>query len=225
LQCRKDSQYILKNTGVSPALQLAYNQLPKHPLLQQRGGGDFKQDLLYLIFSSVFVENCTIRNQQQFEASLTSKKSTLLTTTTQIGKQITEIMANYLQISLRLKQTGINSQLRQDVVQQLQLLVYSGFIRHTPLQQLQAIPRYLKAIDFRLEKQKQDLPDIPGLQRLWQRYWQHLEQQLKLVQPDPELDSFRWQLEELRVSVFAQQLKTAYPVSVQRLEKIWNERF
>jgi ATP-dependent helicase HrpA len=52
-----------------------------------------------------------------------------------------------------------------------------------------------------------------------------VEKQLKTSVPNPEREAFRWNLEELRVSLFAQQLKTAYPVSVQRLEKYWHENF
>ena len=37
------------------------------------------------------------------------------------------------------------------------------------------------------------------------------------------LDDFRWQLEELRISLFAQELKTPYPVSAKRLDKLWDE--
>ena len=224
LQCRKDAQYILKNSGVSPALQLAYNQLSKHPLLAERAGGDFKADWLFAIFSSVFVEGQTIRSQAQFEAQLAAKKSTLVTVANQLGKQLSEIMADYQQLRLRLKQPSIAPVLRQDVEQQLALLLYSGFIRHTPLSQISAISRYLKAVAFRLDKQKPDNADVQGLYRLTKHYWQAVEKQLKTQMPQPERDLFRWQLEELRVSLFAQQLKTPYPVSVQRLEKIWNER-
>ncbi len=225
LQCRKDVQYIMKNCGVAPAWQLAYNQLPKHPLLAERPGGDFKQDILFLIFSSVFVEAAEIRTQQAFDAGLAAKKTDLLTVMQQVGKHITEIMANYQAIKQSLKQAGIQLVLCEDVEKQLALLLYSGFIRYTPLAQLLAVPRYLKAIQFRLDKQKPDLPDAQGLQRLWQRYWQHIAKQIKAAQPNPERDMFRWHLEELRVSVYAQQLKTAYPVSVQRLEKTWNDLF
>lgn len=224
LQCRKDAQYISKNSGVSPALQLAYNQLAKHPLLAERVGGDFKADCLFAIFSSVFVDGQTIRNQAQFEAQLAAKKSSLVTVANQLGKQLSEIMADYQQLRLRLKQPAIAAVLRQDVEQQLALLLYSGFVRHTPLPQLSAISRYLKAIAFRLDKQKPDNAEVQGLYRLTKHYWQAVEKQLKTQIPQPERDLFRWQLEELRVSLFAQQLKTPYPVSVQRLEKIWNER-
>ncbi|MCK9606310.1 MAG: ATP-dependent RNA helicase HrpA [Methylomonas sp.] len=225
LQCRKDAQYLLKNSGVTAALQLAYNQLPKHPILKTRGVGEFKNDLLFLIFSGVFVEGDEIRGQQAFAARLAEKKATLVTVSNQAGKQISEIMADYQHIRHLLKQPGVGPALKQDVENQLSLLLYSGFIRYTPLQQLQAMPRYLKAVAFRLDKQKPDSADVQGLQRLWQRYWRHVEKQQKTVQPMPEREAFRWSLEELRVSVFAQQLKTAYPVSVQRLEKQWNETF
>jgi ATP-dependent helicase HrpA len=223
--CKKDAQYIVKNSGVSPALQLAYNQLAKHPLLSERAGGDFKADLLYLVFSTVFVDGAEIRSQQVFDARLAEKKSSLVSISNQVGKQMSEIMASYQNVRQRLKQPGIPPAVRLDVENQIALLLFSGFMRHTPFSYLQAIPRYLKAIECRIDKQKPDSADVQGLQRLWQRYWQHVEKQLKTTQPQPERQSFRWALEELRVSVFAQQLKTAHPVSVQRLEKQWNEMF
>ena len=224
LMCRKEAQYILKNNGVQPALQLAYNQLPPHPLFKDRSS-DFKADILYLIFSSVFVQEGEIRTQAAFEARLAEKKSMLMTVCNQAGKHISEIMANYQNVKKRLKQPGITPAIRLDVENQLSLLLYSGFIRHTPFAQLQNIPRYLKAIEARLDKQKPDTADVQGLYRLSQRYWQYIEKLQKTSLPLPERDQFRWSLEELRVSLFAQQLKTAYPVSAQRLEKQWNEMF
>ncbi len=225
LQCRKDAQYLLKNSAVTPAGQLAYQQLPKHPFLNDRPGGDFKDDFLFAIFSGVFVDSRPIRTQQAFEACLTSQKSHLISAGTQAGKQVAEIMAHLQSIKQRLKLASVNPVLRADLDEQLNLLLYSGFLRYTPLAQLQSIPRYLKAIEVRLDKQKPDSADIQGLHRLSQRYWRHVQTQLKTLQPMPERDAFRWSLEELRVSLFAQQLKTAYPVSVPRLEKLWNDMF
>jgi ATP-dependent helicase HrpA len=224
LQCRKEAQYILKNSGVSPALQLAYNQLAAHPLLSGRAGGLFKEDVLSMAFSAVFVEDAQIRSQQQFEAILAKRKPELLTTSMQIGKQLTEVMANYQQLKQLLLKPGLPSTVREDVENQLGLLIYKGFVRHTPFVQLPAISRYLKAIAFRIDKQKPDGPDVQGLHRLWRHYWQQVQTQLKTGLANPERDGFRWSLEELRVSVYAQQLKTAFPVSVQRLEKQWHEK-
>jgi len=223
LVCKKDAQYLLKNHGVSPALQLAYNQLPAHPLLKDRAGGEFKDDVLYAVFAAAFVEGQAIRTQPQFEAILAAKKSTLMTTMTQAGKQIGDILSQYQTLRKRLQQPGVAPGVRQDIEQQLGLLLYKGFLRHTPAGQLAAIARYLKASECRLDKQKPDSPDVQGLNRLWQHYWRHIEKQMKTLTPMPERESFRWALEELRVSLFAQQLKTAFPVSVQRLEKQWDQ--
>jgi ATP-dependent helicase HrpA len=225
LQFRKEAQYILKNHGVSPVQQLAYNQLATHPLLPERSGGEFKDDLLFVIFSGLFVDGKIIRTSAQFDQALAAGKPSLMTVSNQLGKQVGEIMVNYQALVKRLQQPVVPAAVREDVNNQLRLMLYKGFLRHTPSAQLPAIVRYLKAIEFRLDKQKPDSPDIQGLRRLWQRFWQHVEQQKKTLTPTPERESFRWALEELRVSVFAQQLKTPYPVSVQRLEKQWNESF
>lgn len=225
LQCRKDCQYILKNCGVSPSLQLLYNQLAAHPLLSGREGGVFKDDLLFMIFSGVFLEGKAIRCEQEFLATLSAKKSELMLATASLGKLITESLDSFQAIKKLLAQPGIQPMLKEDVENQLAKLVYKGFIRFTPIQKLQALPRYFKAIQHRLDKQKQDLPDIIGLNRLCTQYWHHVEKQLKTSIAYPEREEFRWSLEELRVAIFAQQLKTAYPVSVKRLEKTWNEGF
>jgi ATP-dependent helicase HrpA len=107
----------------------------------------------------------------------------------------------------------------------LNLLVYAGFIRHLPYDQFKALPRYLKAIEYRLDKQKNEIKSLQELNRYWKRYWAEVEKKSKKEIVIPEQDKFRWDLEELRVSLFAQQLKTAYPVSAKRLDKTWDERF
>jgi ATP-dependent helicase HrpA len=137
---------------------------------------------------------------------------------------MSDCLTRYQTLLQRLKKPGIPLDVQVDIQQQLALLLYRGFLRHTPLTKLQALPRYLKAIEARLDKIKPDTADTQGLQRLSKRYWAAVAAQSTTQPPQPERDSFRWSLEELRVSLFAQQLKTAYPVSVLRLEKIWNER-
>ncbi len=224
LQCRKEAQYITKNSEVPPNLQLAYQKLPPHPLLPQRPGGDFKPDFLFMIFSGVFVDGAEIRLQAQFEQRLSQQKPQLMTTLQQAGKLTRETLTAYQNLRQQLAGPGVNPILKQDIEQQLALLVYKGFLHYTPLAQLQALPRYLNAALYRIEKQKPEPADAQGLRRLDKHYWDFVQKQQKIRPPEPERDNFRWSLEELRVSVYAQQLKTAFPVSVQRLEKIWNDR-
>jgi len=90
---------------------------------------------------------------------------------------------------------------------------------------LQHFARYQKAITVRLEKYRsdpaRDLARLKELQPLEQRYWRLVAERKGTV--DDRLQEFRWLLEELRVSFFAQELRTPQPVSVKRLEKAWTQ--
>ena len=120
-------------------------------------------------------------------------------------------MSLYQSLKQRLAQPAVPVPVREDVNQQLGLLLYKGFLRHTPMSQVLALPRYLKAITQHLDKLKPDNADVQGLQRLSKHFWQAvMDQDKKQQQPQPERDEFRWALEELRVSIFAQNLKTFF---------------
>ncbi|WP_122709857.1 ATP-dependent RNA helicase HrpA [Pseudomonas viridiflava] len=112
-----------------------------------------------------------------------------------------------------------------DIKAQLGKLVYPGFVRETPAQWLKEIPRYLKAIEMRLEKlpgqvQKDRVWSIE-LAGLWAQYQARADKHRQEGKRDPELAVYRWWMEEYRVSLFAQQLGTKMPVSDKRLSKQW----
>ena len=92
---------------------------------------------------------------------------------------------------------------------------------------LKHYPRYFKSIEVRIQSMLQqpdkDQQKIQEMARFQQWYWQSIEQRQKDEVVNPERDNFRWMLEEFRVSLFAQQLKTAMPISAKRLEKAWNK--
>ncbi|MEE7626594.1 ATP-dependent RNA helicase HrpA [Methylobacter sp. Wu8] len=224
LQLRKECTYVTKNMPKSAAAELAYNRLPKHPLIGNDEEVSFKDDMLYLILHSVFVESRTIRTQQAFEQSLQANKSGLISAANEAGKIALEIMELYGAIKTQLNRFNANDPLAKDINEQLDLMIYAGFIRNTPYHQLKAIPRYLKAIQYRLDKRDNNLQKVQEANRYTTRYWKDLEKKAKKDKVIPEQDPFRWMLEEFRVSLFAQQLKTAYPVSVKRMDKAWDER-
>ncbi len=224
-RCRKECKYLLKNTSIKPAIAMLFNRLAPHPLLPDRAGGNLDHDLLYAIFAAVFVQTPDIRSQQRFEDTLRDRKNDLINVANAIGKLLNEIAELYQQISNRLRQPDVAGDLADDVNEQLGLLVYRGFVMHTPYQQLTSFPRYLKAILCRLDKQKTDATKQQELRRFWLRYWNEVEKKMKSEIVIPEQQPFRWSLEEFRVSLFAQQLKTAYPVSEKRLEKFWDAQF
>ncbi|MCC6195398.1 MAG: ATP-dependent RNA helicase HrpA [Burkholderiales bacterium] len=106
-------------------------------------------------------------------------------------------------------------------------LVYPGFLRATPWEQLSHLPRYLMALDRRLakyaERAERDARHGEQVGQWWRRYRERVDQDRAAGRADLRLEAFRWLLEELRVSLFAQELKTPYPVSLKRVERAWTE--
>ncbi len=114
-----------------------------------------------------------------------------------------------------------------DIKQQLANLVYPGFVRETPGLWLKELPRFLKAIELRLEKLpaqvQKDRVWSGELSGYWAQYATRLDKHRQEGKRDPQLELFRWWLEEYRVSLFAQQLGTKVPVSDKRLSKQWSQ--
>jgi ATP-dependent helicase HrpA len=116
-----------------------------------------------------------------------------------------------------------------DIGAQLAELMPKKFIAITPFERLQHYPRYLKAITLRLEKARSDPARDARLMADWQALGKPWERERNAMfksgqAGDAFLDEFRWLLEELRVALFAQELKTSSPVSVKRLQKMWEAR-
>ncbi len=222
LQTRKQAKFALSNLRKSQSAELAYNRLKPHPILTKLKTGDFREDMITVLIATVFVESGDIRSQQQFESCLSINKSRMVSMGAEVGQLCIDIMQKYQQIKPRLDQVAIHKVIAEDVKEQLDLLLYSGCFKFLNRDRLRSILRYLKAIEYRLEKQKYDPQQMQSLQRYWNRYWQKIETLSKKQLYCPEADKFRWDLEEFRVSLFAQSLKTAYPISEKRLDKAWD---
>jgi ATP-dependent helicase HrpA len=114
-----------------------------------------------------------------------------------------------------------------DVDRQLALLVGRRFLSRTPVTCLESLPRYLAAIERRLEKLAaggaRDGARVSALEPFWSRFERRAAEHAARGLADPALDRFRWLLEEYRVSLFAQEMGTAEPVSEKRLERAWVE--
>jgi ATP-dependent helicase HrpA len=125
-----------------------------------------------------------------------------------------------------ISQEGV-AKLKAELNGQLRKLVYPGFLEATPWEKLQHLPRYLKGMVLRMDKYsgnpERDQRHASAITGLWQQYEQRLEKHGKAGISDSVLGEFRWQIEELRISLFAQELKTPYPISVKRLQKLWEE--
>ncbi|MBN8776223.1 ATP-dependent RNA helicase HrpA [Thiomonas arsenitoxydans] len=141
----------------------------------------------------------------------------------EMARLAAQILDEYAQVQKKLAAFKNQPALHADIRAQLQALLPPRFIAETPPAQIAHFPRYLQAIGRRLDKFRTDPARdaqlgtqlAPWLTR-WQReaasYHGHLP---------PRLQELRWLLEELRVSLFAQELRTPMPVSLKRLEKVW----
>ena len=136
-----------------------------------------------------------------------------------------EILDLHAQVAARLNAKPQFTAVMRDETAHLAALVPADFITATPWAHLKDLPRYLRGILKRLEKlpaaEQRDARSMAGVLTLQNKYLARRGQVIGTA--SAALDDFRWQLEELRISLFAQELKTPYPVSVKRLDKLWNE--
>jgi ATP-dependent helicase HrpA len=185
---------------------------------------ELKDDLLAAIADRAFIgEDDLPRGEKTFEA-VKQRARTRLPAVRDAGCRLFAAIAEEYQ---RVTTARALPQPAADVRAQLARLIYKGFLGATPWERLHDLPRYLKAAQRRLEKYpdnpERDARHAASITELWKRYEERAARLRRAGEVDPRLDEFRWHLEELRVSLFAQELKTPYPVSYKRLEKLWKE--
>ncbi|WP_347554518.1 ATP-dependent RNA helicase HrpA [Robbsia sp. KACC 23696] len=142
----------------------------------------------------------------------------------EVARLVGTILTEYTDVSKKLAQAKSFGAPHDDMQQQLRALMGKRFIAETPYAQLSHFPRYLQGIATRLTKLKTDAQrdarasaEMAPLRMQYQRVASQWR-----AGSDPRLEQFRWLLEELRISLFAQELKTPMPVSVKRLHKVWD---
>jgi ATP-dependent helicase HrpA len=145
----------------------------------------------------------------------------------EVGRLVLQILTEWQNAQKKLNGIKIHANQYKDISEQMTQLTLKGFIERTAYSQLSHYPRYFKAIVMRCDKLKggierdsQLMRDMLPLQLNWQREYNAQRTQGE-YNVDVRLMEFRWLLEELRVGLFVQELRTPMPVSVKRLYKIW----
>jgi len=160
-----------------------------------------------------------------FEARLAEGRPRLNLIAQEVARHTLTILTEHAAAQRKLKDSKPPKDVAEDIAAQLARLVPKTFLADTPWAQLQHLPRYLKAVGARLDKQRSDpLRDaarLAELRPLEQRYWRRVAERRGAV--DARLADYRWLLEELRVSLFAQELRTPQPVSAKRLDRAWEQ--
>ena len=190
-----------------------------------------EDDLQNLLIQGVFLTLGQERpkNREDFVALIERYKGEIVPFAEKIDQLLNEIFKTAQAINRQLKgKISFDRALAMaDIKQHLARLLSDGFMSRATMEWLSHYPRYIKGIALRLEKLpvlvNRDLAWTEELTMLSQKYQKRLEshQQHKLI--DPKLEQYYWMLEEYRVSLFAQQLGTRFPVSDKRLRKLWTE--
>ena len=192
-------------------------------LLKHINADTLRDDLTQAVCDRAFIgEDELPRNEKAFKEQIKRARSRLPAVKEALSRYLQETAAAYAELNGKLGKHPLTHLLRQ----RLQTLLAAGFATRTPWTQWPRLPIYLKAMTLRLEKYSGNPArdaareaDIQELEQMWQEKTDGLVKQGLPVSDD--LAAFKWMIEELRVSLFAQELKTPYPVSVKRLLKEW----
>ena len=206
------------NKGLASFTQVAM-------LLKHLGVDALREDITRAVCQRAFIGDDDLpRNDKDFKEQIKRARSRLPAVKEALNKYLLEVAQEYAPLVLRLQKHP----LKQVLQQQLQDLIHTGFASDTPWSQWPHLARYLKGMNLRMDKYSgnpardaQREADIQVLQQQWQQRISDLQRSHQDIATDLKL--FRWGIEELRVSLFAQELKTPYPVSVKRLQKQWTE--
>ncbi|MGF9646637.1 ATP-dependent RNA helicase HrpA [Pseudarthrobacter oxydans] len=168
-------------------------------------------------------------DRQSFDALYEVVRAELIDTVFSVTAVVERILAATRRIEKQLKGTtslALISALN-DIKSQLENLVYPGFVARTGYAQLSQLPRYLAAIEKRLERLpgnvQRDALSMAVVQRLEDDYDDAVSALLPGRRAGGELAQVRWMIEELRVSLFAVELGTAYSVSEKRIRAVLNK--
>ncbi len=224
LQIKDAIKYLEKNLPDLQKMATAYMLVGR--AADNSGGGTLEElrgQILEVALARTFLLEPLPTNEAEFKKRLEEGRGRLTLIATEIARLAGGVLFEFTVAQRKVKDTKNAVEASADCAQQLQRLVPKRFLTATPYTQLQHFPRYLKAITARLDKWRsdpaRDAAKMLELKPQEQRY-------LRLVAErkgasDARMQEFRWLLEELRVSFFAQELRTPQPVSIKRLEKVW----
>ncbi|WP_035056797.1 ATP-dependent RNA helicase HrpA [Andreprevotia chitinilytica] len=194
--------------------------------LRSIGNADMlMEDIVATICDRAFIgDDEPPRKKKEFDDQKSRAKVRLPSVRDAVIRTLTEVVFEYFPLTQTVNKPG---PLSHELKEQLGKLVFNGFLAKTPWEQLPRLAIYLKAIRVRLEKRVQnparDAQRAAEIAELVQRWETELEKWQREGRDTAPLLPFRWMIEELRIGLFAQELRTPYPVSLKRLNKTWDE--
>ena len=217
LQIKDALKYLEKNIPDLQKMAVAYMPLGT--------ADELKTQIIDVALDRAFLLDPLPNDEQTFKRRIEEGRGRLTLIANEVARLAGTILLEFGAATRKIKDTKNAPDATADCTAQLQRLMPKNFMAATPWPQLQHYARYLKAITLRLDKYRadpaRDAQRLAELKPQEQRYWR-LVAERKGAQ-DARMLEFRWLLEELRVSFFAQELRTPQPVSIKRLEKAWGQ--
>ncbi|MHA7331571.1 ATP-dependent RNA helicase HrpA [Burkholderia pseudomallei] len=215
LQLKEPIKYLEKNLPGLREMAIQYMSLGTQD--------ELRDQLIATALDRACLQEPLPADDASFHARRDEGRSRLNLLAQEIARLVGQILAEYAGLAKKLAQAKPFPAAHADMQGQLAALVGKRFVVDTPYAQLAHFPRYLKGIALRIDKLKadpaRDARQAAELQPLAQHYQRSVAQRGGVA--DARLAEFRWLLEELRISLFAQELRTPMPVSVKRLYKVW----
>jgi ATP-dependent helicase HrpA len=215
LQIRDALKYLEKNIPDLQKMAVAFMALGS--------AEELRAQIIDVALDRAFLLDPLPGDAAAFKQRIEEGRGRLTLIANEVARLAATILAEYATALRKIKDTRQAPEATQDATQQLQRLVGKRFLAETPWLALQHYARYLKAVTLRLDKLRadpaRDAQRLADLKPQEQRYWRLVAERKGAV--DARMLEFRWLLEELRVSLFAQELRTPQPVSVKRLDKVW----
>ncbi len=226
LQIKDALKYLEKNIPDLQKMAVTFMQVGKGA--DGSGGGtieELREQIIAVALDRAFLLDPLPTNEFDFKRRVDEGRGRLTLIANEVARLAAIILLEYSVAARKIKDTKNAPDATADAAQQLARLMPKRFLATSPWGPLQHFARYQKAIIARLEKYRadpaRDASRLAELRPLEQRYWRLVAERKGVT--DERMQEFRWLLEELRVSFFAQELRTPQPVSVKRLEKAWGQ--
>ena len=217
LQIRDALKYLEKNIPDLQKMSVAYMPLGS--------AEELREQIIELALERAFLADPLPTDAASFAKRVEEGRGRLTLIASEIARAAGVVLLEWAAAQRKLKDSRPTKETTDDVAAQLARLVGKRFVVATPWTALGHLPRYLKGVQMRLDKWRadpaRDAQRLAELRPIEQRFLRSLAERKGVT--DPRLDEFRWLLEELRISLFAQELRTPQPVSVKRLEKAWEQ--
>jgi ATP-dependent helicase HrpA len=215
LQIREALKYLEKNIPDMQKMSVLY--------LALGSSEELREQVIGLAIDRAFLADPLPTDAATFRHRIDEGRVRLTLIANEIARSASAVLVDHAAAVRKLKDSRASRELSDDIEAQLARLVSKRFLQTTPWAQLAHLPRYLKGVVMRLEKWRadpaRDAARLVELRPIEQRYLRAVAE--RKGARDVRLEEFRWLLEELRISLFAQELRTPQPVSVKRLDKAW----